>query len=384
MKRGCTQCGECLNVCPVFALFKREEYAPKGKRLLMEPLDGWGSEEPMPWKTIRDLSRLCAGCERCKKACARKLSTSDLLAEVRASHPHWSQYIWDIWIRRAGPLWPTAGRLAAMFPEALTPEALQSSLETARAMVDNNEPQTWFTLRPDPDWQVPTRPVVVFGGCTARNIRPQWIHKANALLKAWGYQVIDKADFTCCGGTLHHAGMFKTQAEVQKRNVERWKALGKPILAVFCASCKHSLEGYADQEGLLDADDATLWRASVKGLSALLEKAVIRTLPAAPSLPGYHQPCHWGDKDPDWPFLQRALPGLTKGTALCCGMGGILKMSDPDISAQLGKKCLAGFPAACHNIVTGCSGCTMQLASVAPEGVSVRHWLDIVEVEPGL
>lgn len=48
MKRGCTQCGECLNVCPVFALFKREEYAPKGKRLLMEPLDGWGSEEPMP------------------------------------------------------------------------------------------------------------------------------------------------------------------------------------------------------------------------------------------------------------------------------------------------------------------------------------------------
>ena len=137
MKRGCTQCGECLNVCPVFALFKREEYAPKGKRLLMEPLDGWGAEEPMPWKIIRDLSRLCAGCERCKKACARKLSTSDLLAEVRASHPHWSQYIWDIWIRRAGPLWPTAGRLAAMFPDALTPEALENRLNALGALERN-------------------------------------------------------------------------------------------------------------------------------------------------------------------------------------------------------------------------------------------------------
>ena len=39
MKRGCTQCGECLNVCPVYALYKREEYSPKGKRLLLEAID---------------------------------------------------------------------------------------------------------------------------------------------------------------------------------------------------------------------------------------------------------------------------------------------------------------------------------------------------------
>ena len=70
MKRGCTQCGECLNVCPVYDLFKREEYAPKAKRLLMEPLDaqyGSGAEEALSWDTIRELSRLCAGCGRCQR-----------------------------------------------------------------------------------------------------------------------------------------------------------------------------------------------------------------------------------------------------------------------------------------------------------------------------
>ena len=63
----------------------------------------------MPWDDIRTLARLCAGCERCQRACARKLSTCDLLAEARSRNPHWTQAVWDLWIRRVGPLWPMFG-----------------------------------------------------------------------------------------------------------------------------------------------------------------------------------------------------------------------------------------------------------------------------------
>ena len=70
---------------------------------------------------------------------------------------------------------------------------------------------------------------------------------------------------------------------------------------------------------------------------------------------------------------------IMKGTGLCCGIGGILKMTDADVSAAIGRRCVEGF-ADCRHIITGCSGCTLQLASAAPSGVTVRHWLDVVDI----
>lgn len=374
MKRGCTQCGECLNVCPVFRQHHKEEYSPKGKRILMEPVDNGVSD--MTWNEVFGYARLCAGCGRCKKACARKLSTADLLADIRAKHPHWSQHVWELWIKHMGPLWPSIGYLANLVPEKLTPQLLASSVATAKALARDKNIHPWTRLKPSAQTPEDTSTVVLFPGCTARYVRPQWTEKAEDLLRYWGYTLLDASVFGCCGGTMHHAGQYKTMNEMRAVNIEAWRVMGRPRIAVFCASCCHSLLEYA--EGPLEGDEAKEWKKKLVPVSALLTNPKVAGTGAKPDIYGYHQPCHW-DKDSDMPFLASIMPGLKKGTALCCGMGGILKMTDPDLSNDMAATCLQGFAEGVTDIVTGCSGCAMQLSGAAGDGMAVYHWLDLVE-----
>jgi glycolate oxidase iron-sulfur subunit len=151
--------------------------------------------------------------------------------------------------------------------------------------------------------------------------------------------------------------------------------LGKPVVVSFCASCFHSLQEY--ENCFLSDEEAAEWKKSLRPLSAMLAGAKAEPTAAAPARFGYHQPCHWS-VDKDLPFLKTLFGGLSRGTGLCCGMGGILKMSNPDLSMRMAKTCLQGFPDGMDMILTGCSGCTLQLGSAAPEGVKVCHWLDVV------
>lgn len=383
MKRGCTQCGECLDVCPVFREFMREEYAPKGKRLLLEPLDkdygsGEGTVDPdLSWEHVKGLARLCAGCGRCKLVCARKLSTADLLADARAGHPHWSQYLWEIWIRRLGPLWPTIGFAASLLPDSLTPKTLQSSIAPARALVNRGDVPPWAKIAPDPDKSAgEPLPVLLFAGCTANRVRRQWTRKAETLLRRFGHSVLDASGLVCCGATMHHAGLYNTMRDMRERNVAAWRELGRPRIAAFCASCFHGLQEYAGC--FANDEEAATWKQSLTPLSAMLAGAKAQALPAGPGRFGYHQPCHWADADKDMPFLQSLFDGLVKGSGLCCGMGGVLKMSNPGLSMRMADTCMAGFPQDTKNILTGCSGCMLQLAAAAPGGVTVLHWLDVL------
>ncbi|HLP43106.1 MAG TPA: (Fe-S)-binding protein, partial [Fibrobacteria bacterium] len=64
----------------------------------------------------------------------------------------------------------------------------------------------------------------------------------------------------------------------------------------------------------------------------------------------------------------------------CCGFGGSLKLSAPELSDQVARSCMEFYgPRPGEQILTGCSGCVIQLRANAPQGVGVGHWLEIID-----
>lgn len=378
--KECTQCGACLNECPVFRLRKSEEFSPKAKHLVIRK--GWEDDGAWDWERMMALAGQCVCCERCKLVCARRLSVPQALAQARARHPRWQQYFWRHWIQHGGMLWSVASRMAPLVPNRILPNKIGIMHAAALAMKAPQRPPAWLRLLPSPE-VCKGKNYVIFGGCTATRLRPAWVEKAEAVLHRLGGAVLAQPGFVCCGGTYEHAGMLNSALEAAAKNVALWKKAGMPQVVVFCASCLHSLRHYAEMPGLMNGEESRRWKESLTPLSSLLADARVEPAPQAPTACAYHSPCHWGSRDEDMLWLKKVLPGLHKGGTPCCGFGGVLKMLDPELSRSLAQACWQGMaektsppPVA----LTGCSGCIMQLNAHAPGGSVVHHWLDVLLV----
>ncbi len=377
----CTQCGACLAECPVFALKQSEEYSPKAKQTLM--YKAWDDDGKLHWEKMIDLTGNCTSCERCKLACARRLSVPEALSDARARHPRWQQYFWKEWIANGKLLWPIASTMAPVVPNKFLPTKLAIMHAAALAMKEPAPLKPWLRLVPDANSAVSGQSFVIFGGCTATRLRPVWEEKTKNYVQALGGMIVTGNDFKCCGGTYHHAGMNDAAIKVASHNVQVWKQLGMPKIVVFCISCLHSLKDYASMPGVLIGSDAEAWTKALMPLSNILRDAKVEVMPNAPKSYAYHSPCHWSGKDADAEFLGAALQGLQKGKAKCCGFGGVLKMINPTLSKDLADRCWEGLSSKDtkeeHVVLTGCSGCTMQLNAHAPENASAYHWLDCMQ-----
>ena len=383
MRTACTQCGACLAHCPMYRVVREEQTSPKAKHLLLDAVE---REATLSWQKTLQLTRLCAGCGRCEDICPLHLSVPDTLARSRSRHLDWTSRVWAIWIRGSGLTWPLAGMAANLLPRVGTPSGLRPLVLSAKSMKSVTHPAPWlrFTSRKPTS----TETVALFAGCTANAIRPQWITRARALLEKVGITIDPRSrQFSCCGATVQHAGLLEAAETFRKNNIRLWESMGRPRVAVFCASCQHGLEQYPETI-FVDKDQAVSWKKAIVPLSAFLletnETGFTADHKKTPRCVAYHQPCHRKGVDPDLALLRGALPALSMGTALCCGMGGILKLTHAGMSARLAQTCWEGLVAEGENgpaeVLSGCSGCVLQLGAFAGNN-SAWHWLDAVDIQ---
>lgn len=377
----CILCGRCLEVCPLFAATEREELSPRAKFNLARYI----SEHPgeLDRVSASKLAEMCLCCGRCEKACPQGLCAPHLAAGLRAMHPDMTSWMWRQWIKRGKLLWPAAMALSGLAPGPLRQGRLETAFTKLEALKTGGVKEPWLSVDA---WDQSARgeSVVLFPGCVADNVRKGWTRKAETILKNLGYDVQRRPKWDCCAATMGHAGLMDVQLVMQKANVDAWRKAGRPKVVTFCATCHNGLTGYAQvpELGWEDGEE-TLWLDSLAPLASLWgETSFSVDADKAPERVHYHTPCHdlgGGDLE----FLAHAVNGRMgkASTDQCCGMGGVMQLTEGGLTERVAADCWAFFGAAeGDELVTACSGCVTQLMATAPDGVNVGHWLELLDI----
>lgn len=375
----CILCGRCLPACPLFTATGREELSPRSKFFLARAVAEGRAD--LSQKAADILATVCLSCGKCENACPLGLCGPDLVAELRASHPGFAGFLWKLWVEQAGLMWPLAKTLTKLLPGNIPVEAIAKAKAAIEAMGSGRAPKPWLVAESF-DQRHAGQKAVLFAGCVAEHANPRWKAAAKRLMAGLGLDVLPDPGFTCCGCTLGHAGAPDAQAAMQQQNIEAWRAAGRPLMVVFCATCRCGLRAYARKDLGLSMDELPLWRENLVSLAELMGETTFRLEDAAPAAVRYHRPCHGAGGNQDLSFLRRIMGErlvFREDETPCCGFGGLTKLTSPELSEKVAAHALAVYaPRPGDQIVTGCAGCVTQLRAAAPRDITVGHWLELM------
>ncbi len=233
----------------------------------------------------------------------------------------------------------------------------------------------------------PGAKVGYFIGCITAYRTPE---VANAILQVLNkegieYQILGNEEM-CCAGPLVRAGHKALAHKLAVENVAQFKAKGIETLVVGCPGCLHAFEiDYKKEFKIPDAPKA------VHVLNFLLERGFKPSKKIA-KVVTFHDPCHYARhfKEPKWydnprKVLQDMGTDLREMTwhhasAQCCGAGGSLRSSFPEVAKKIGElRVEEALATGAQYLVSTCPLCKQQLAEAAGR-VSNAKKLKIVDL----
>ena len=362
---ACTECGQCLTVCPAVAASGDADLSAQVrmhnlKKLLREGNFFWkalnemlGREPLATPQVLKDYGLSvfrCSLCGDCEEVCPAGLPLKDMWLSLREE------------LSRTGDA-----------PDKI--RMIRANLDGSHNVFDeeNDERGDWVD-----DMRKPPRggcvkdsaEVVYFTGCVgayfplAQKIPMAFVE----ILDAGGVDfTIMAGDEWCCGFPLQGSGQSAGLPAIIAHNVAAAKARGARKVVFTCPSCYQIWrEAYPPEFELVHASEMV-------AQLVLEDRLLLGELPMTVT---YHDPCDLGrgGRVFDEPrAIMARIPGLTlvemehnREHCLCCGGGGNLEMIDPDLSAAMAKrKVEEAVATGAEAIITNCQQCVRTMMTYA-------------------
>jgi iron-sulfur cluster protein len=379
----CIKCGACLNVCPVFASLAGQTYGYIYQggigAILTAFLHGVDKAE--------EVAGLCLGCMACKEACPARIDIPRMITRLRASLAEEKGLPWlnrtayrsilrhqprldrvirigtylqqpfvdkDLMIRRLpGPF--NALTQAISLP-ALSRRPLRDTLK------DYSSPRLTDKSR-----------VAFYSGCVGAYAYPEIGEQVMKVLTECGAEPYYPVEQACCGAPAYFAGDVETALNLAKTNIAALEEMKPDYIVTVCPGCAAVLQ--REYLNLTTAEPRWNQRAialagKIRDFSELLLELTpsARKKPARNQKVTYHDPCHLKRgigvfNEPRQLLHREGFEVVEMADAdACCGFGGHVVLSYPELSKSILKRKLDNIEATgVETVVTNCLACVLQL-----------------------
>jgi FAD/FMN-containing dehydrogenase/Fe-S oxidoreductase len=392
---ACVRCGKCKSVCnthyPEGTMFYNPRNKILGVTLIMEAVlfeaQTSNSLSLKLFKKLREISDHCTVCHKCQGPCPVKidfgnvtLSVRDLLVSRKKAKFKMITSFTLFYLKRRGYYYNKLFRLLLLragysaqrtgyyfnklffnrLTRVLVPkinEILKSKLpaagkKTLRETV-KLKGEASFIAFVNPEREL-TGSVVYFPGCGSERMFSDISFASVALLYYAGKRVVLPPEYLCCGYPLLANGKID-QAEMKSyENRVILHRMGGMIgymdishVLVSCGTCYEMLEKY-EVGNIFD-------KAKPMDINEFLaQKKLYAPGPEGGDLILYHDPCHTPLKQGFNHTFMTLLGSKPVPVPYCCGEGGTLALSTPDISNTLRER-----KANAVNYLSGCGRTTL-------------------------
>lgn len=384
----CMKCGNCMSVCPIYSVEKKESSVARGKIALGQAV--LDNEIKVDDETLVKLIFNCLVCKSCMLACPSGVHFDRIILGLRAAIakkkgiPFIKKALFGLlknpelfdkgmkafasiqglfFSKEEGKKRIPRGFLKGINPRfddnfILPDLSGESFRDKVAELIEVNNPQAT---------------VLFFTGCSVNYLYPEVGEDLIYVLKRNYVTTFIPKKQSCCGMPVMVHGDIDTARDLAKRNLDVFEENQSEYIVTVCGSCGSAIkhEYPIILEGTDYEEKAKKWAQRVYDISTFLIK-VIKIEPPKGSLNlkvTYHDSCHLKKSmkvfnEPRQ--LLKMIPGVTfvemKKPDACCGSGGSYHLTHAETAVKIAKAKTEDIKATeADTVCTGCPACMMQL-----------------------